>query len=46
MKMIYTDLKKEPNKVGLLPYAIVEYYEKLTVGFYDYRKSRPTRRSR
>jgi S1/P1 Nuclease len=39
MKMIYTDLKKEPNKVGLLPYAIMEYYEKLTVGFYDYRKS-------
>src|SRR5687767_8538953 len=22
MKMLYTDLKKEPNKVGLLPYAI------------------------
>jgi hypothetical protein len=39
MKMIYTDLKKEPNKVGMLPYAIMEYYEKLTVGFYDHRKS-------
>lgn len=39
MKMIYTDLKKEPNKVGLLPYAIVEEYEKLVVGFYDYRKN-------
>ena len=32
-------LKKEPNKVGMLPYAIMEYYEKLTVGFYDYRKT-------
>ena len=39
MKMIYTELKKEPNKVGLLPYAIMENYEKLVVGFYDYRKS-------
>lgn len=39
MKMIYGDLKKEPNNVGLLPYAIMEYYEKLTVAFYDYRKS-------
>ncbi len=38
MKMIYIDLKKEPNKVGMLPYAIMEYYEKLVVGFYDYRK--------
>ena len=32
-------MKKEPNKVGLLPYAIMEYYEKLVVGFYDYRKA-------
>jgi hypothetical protein len=39
MKMIYTELKKEPNKVGLLPYAIMEEYEKLVVGFYDYRQA-------
>jgi hypothetical protein len=39
MKMIYTDLKKDPSKVGLLPYAIMEEYEKLVVGFYDYRKA-------
>ena len=39
MKLIYGVLKKEPNKVGLLPYAIMEYYEKLTVAFYDYRKN-------
>lgn len=38
MRMIYRDLAKEPNKVGLLPYAIVEYYEKLMVAFSDYRK--------
>ena len=38
MKLMYTELKKEPNKVGLLPYAIMEHYEKLVVGFYDYRK--------
>jgi hypothetical protein len=44
MKMIYTELKKEPNKVGMLPYAIMEYYEKLTVAFYDYRKA-PTNAS-
>ncbi len=30
-------LKKEPNKVGLLPYAIVEGYEKLAAAFYDHR---------
>ncbi|MCE9564408.1 MAG: hypothetical protein K8U57_20415 [Planctomycetes bacterium] len=39
MKMVYTDLKKDPNKIGMLPYAIMENYEKLVVGFYDYRKS-------
>lgn len=39
MKMVYTDLKKEPNKVGLLPYAMMEYFEKLSVAFHDYRKS-------
>jgi hypothetical protein len=44
MKMIYVDLKKEPNKVGMLPYAIMEYYEKLMVGFADYRKN-PTNTS-
>lgn len=44
LKMIYTDLKKEPNKVGMLPYAIMESYEKLTVAFYDHRKA-PTNTS-
>jgi hypothetical protein len=39
MKMMYTELKKDPNKVGMLPYAIMEEYEKLVVGFYDYRKA-------
>ncbi len=39
MKMIYGELKKDPYKVGLLPYAIMEEYEKLVVGFYDYRKA-------
>lgn len=39
MKMIYGELKKEPNKVGMLPYAIMENYEKLVVGFADYRKA-------
>jgi hypothetical protein len=32
------ELKKEPNKVGLLPYAIMEGYEKLACAFYDYRQ--------
>ncbi|MCS6865909.1 MAG: S1/P1 nuclease [Gemmataceae bacterium] len=44
MKMIYTELKKDPNKVGLLPYAIMENYEKLVVAFADYRKN-PTNSS-
>jgi hypothetical protein len=39
LKLIYTDLKKEPNKVGMLPYAIMENFEKLVVGFYDHRKA-------
>src|SRR5580692_1460589 len=39
MKMIYGELKKDPSKVGLLPYAIMEQYEKLVLGFSDYRKS-------
>jgi hypothetical protein len=39
IKLIAGELKKEPNKVGLLPYAIMEYYEKLVVGFSDYRKA-------
>lgn len=44
MKMIYGELKKEPNKVGMLPYAIMENYEKLVVAFADYRKN-PTNTS-
>lgn len=35
-KIIY-DLKKEPNKVGTLPYAIQEGYERLACAFYDHR---------
>jgi hypothetical protein len=31
-------LKKEPNKVGLLPYAIVEGYERLACAFADHRR--------
>ncbi|MFO0796648.1 MAG: hypothetical protein U0804_04170 [Gemmataceae bacterium] len=39
MKLVYTELKKDPNKVGLLPYSIVENYERLMVAFYDHRKA-------
>lgn len=35
-KLVY-ELKKEPNKVGTLPYAIQEGFEKLACAFYDYR---------
>jgi hypothetical protein len=31
-------LQKAPDKVGTLPWAIIEGYEKLMVGFYDYRQ--------
>jgi hypothetical protein len=31
-------LEKAPDKVGLLPYAIAEGYDKLAVAFYDYRQ--------
>ena len=39
IKLVAGELKKEPNKIGLLPYAILENFEKLTVGFYDHRKA-------
>lgn len=32
-------LKKEPSKVGFLPYAIQEGYERLTCAFADYRRA-------
>ncbi|HJZ58540.1 MAG TPA: hypothetical protein VKE74_26605 [Gemmataceae bacterium] len=38
MKLVSTELKKEPSRVGLLPYAILENFDRLTVAFYDYRK--------
>jgi hypothetical protein len=38
LKMVYTELKKDPSRVGLLPYAILENFDRLTVAFYDYRK--------
>jgi hypothetical protein len=31
------ELKKDPEKVGFLPYAIMENYDRLSVAFYDYR---------
>jgi hypothetical protein len=30
-------LKRRPERVGMLPYAIMENYERLSVAFYDYR---------
>lgn len=39
MKLVYTELKKDPNKIGLLPYSIVENYERLMVAFYDHRRA-------
>ena len=38
MKLLYGELKKEPNKVGVLPYAIVENYERLATAFADHRR--------
>jgi hypothetical protein len=37
-KLMLEELKKEPSKVGLLPYAVQEGYEKLACAFYDYRQ--------
>jgi uncharacterized protein YifN (PemK superfamily) len=31
------ELKKEPDRVGMLPYAIMENYDRLSCAFYDYR---------
>jgi hypothetical protein len=38
MKLLYVELKKDPNKVGL-PYAMMENYERLMIAFYDHRKN-------
>ncbi|MBX9626829.1 MAG: hypothetical protein K2X82_23720 [Gemmataceae bacterium] len=38
-RLIYYKLKKDPSRVGLLPYAILENYERLMLGFYDYRQT-------
>jgi hypothetical protein len=35
---LMTRLRHDPDKTGLLPYAIMEGYDKLTVAFYDYRQ--------
>lgn len=39
MKLLYTELRKDPRQTGLLPYAIVENYERLMIAFHDHRKS-------
>src|SRR5262249_8503601 len=31
-------LNRPPDKVGMLPWAIMENYDRLTVAFYDYRQ--------
>jgi len=31
------EMKKDPEKVGMLPYAIMENYDRLSCAFYDYR---------
>lgn len=34
-----TKLRQRPERTGLLPYAILENYERLCCAFYDYRKN-------
>jgi hypothetical protein len=34
---LMNSLKRDPEKVGMLPWAIMEGYEKLMLAFYDYR---------
>src|SRR4051794_6523105 len=36
--LLYHKLNKGIDKVGFLPYAIVEGFDKLTIAFYDYRQ--------
>jgi hypothetical protein len=31
-------LRKQPERTGMLPYSLMEYFEKLSVAFYDYRQ--------
>ena len=38
-KLMLLELKKDPSRVGMLPYAILENYERLMTGFADYRRS-------
>src|SRR5205085_41618 len=38
LQLVY-DMKKKPERVGLLPYAIMENYDRLSVAFYDLRQA-------
>lgn len=35
--VLFARLNKKPDKVGLLPYALMEHYDRLSCAFYDYR---------
>ncbi len=35
---LLVELKQDPEKAGMLPYAIVEHFDRLTCAFYDYRQ--------
>jgi hypothetical protein len=35
---LLTKINRDPEKVGLVPYAIMEGYERLMLAFYDYRQ--------
>jgi hypothetical protein len=37
---LLVELKQEPDKTGMLPYAILENYDRLTCAFADYRAAR------
>ncbi len=36
--LIAGKLRKRPERVGMLPYALMEHYDRLSVAFYDYRQ--------
>jgi hypothetical protein len=38
-RLLAGKLRKQPERTGMLPYSLMEYFDKLSVAFYDYRQA-------
>jgi hypothetical protein len=42
---LLSELGQRPERTGMLPYAIMEHFDRLTIAFYDYRQEAPDKKS-